>query len=124
MKCGTCGSEFITEAKRFNSAEAYMIDITVKEILNKAVQARPVHMTCCGITDKDIERYMYTHKKECNGMLYEGKVNKDDVVVCSKCKEIKYKEQFEWMCPICKGKMKRNEGGGDKRKMKMKISPF
>ena len=121
MKCATCGSEFITEAKRFNSTESYMIDITVKEILDKAVQARPVHMTCCGITDKDIERYMYTHKKECNGVLYEGKVNKDDVVVCSKCKEIKYKEQFEWMCPICKGKMKRNEGGGDKRKMKMKI---
>ena len=130
MQCSTCASEFTTEAKRFNAVEAYMVDMAVKVTLDKAVQARPQRARCCGITEKDVGRYMFTHKKECNGMLYEGKVNKEEVVVCSKCKEIRYKEGFEWMCPICKGKMKmkmkgkgneRGDGEEGLRKRKMRI---
>jgi hypothetical protein len=48
----------------------------------------------------------FTHKKECNGILYQGMLDNQKIVVCLKCSMLNFYNNHLWMCPLCKNKFK------------------
>lgn len=109
-KCVVCGSEFTSEAKRFNKQEKKVVNVVINETLYNKIEAKPPSVPCCGNKLKDLSQYVFTHKKECNGVLYEGQLHQKDIVVCSKCRMLNFKDNHHWMCPLCKERFKL---GGD-----------
>ena len=105
-KCMICSKEFSSEAKEYNPFIFKVIKVTVKQTLFKGVEAKPPHIPCCKIASEQINSYKFFHKKECNGLLYEGEMDNKKIVVCSKCHMLNYYFNHYWLCPICKKRYK------------------
>ena len=105
-KCLICNKEFNSEAKEYDPFIFKVIKITVKKTLFKGVEAKPPYVPCCNINLEQINNYKFFHKKECNGILYEGDMDGKKIVVCSKCHMLNYYFNHYWCCPICKKRFK------------------
>lgn len=105
-KCVICSKEFISEAKEYDPFVFKIIKITVKKTLFKGIEAKPPYVPCCKISNEQINIYKFFHKKECNGLLYEGEMDNKKIVVCSKCHMLNYYFNHFWLCPICKKRYK------------------
>ena len=104
--CIICKCEFSSEAKIYNPLEFKHMKVIVKQSIIKGVLAKPEHVPCCAIADEDIHKYNFFHRKDCNGLLCEGKLNNHEIVVCSKCHKMYHYDKHLWMCPLCKGRFK------------------
>ena len=76
--------------------------IIIKETIFNRKDAKPEFIPCCNFSKSEILNYKFTHKKECNGNLYEGEFNKRKIIVCEKCHMLNFYENHKWMCPKCK----------------------
>ena len=108
-KCMICSKEFSSEAKEYDPFIFKIIKVTVKQTLFKGVEAKPPYVPCCNISSEQINNYKFFHKKECNGLLYEGEMDNKKIVVCSKCHMLNYYYNHYWLCPICKKRYKLTE---------------
>ena len=108
-KCMICSKEFTSEAKEYDPFIFKIIKITVKQTLFKGIEAKPPYVPCCKISNEQINIYKFFHKKECNGLLYEGEMDNKKIVVCSKCHMLNYYYNHYWLCPICKKRYKLKE---------------
>ena len=104
--CIICKSEFSSEAKIYNPLEFKHMKIIVKQSIIKGVLAKPDHVPCCDIPDEDVHKYNFFHRKDCNGLLCEGNLNNNRIVVCVKCHKMYHYDKHLWMCPLCKGRFK------------------
>ena len=101
-KCVLCNFPFFSEPKIYNKYELKMMLIAIKKALFKGIEAKPKYLPCCKIYGDKVKEYKFLHKKECNGILYEGELNNKKIIVCSKCHMLNnYDNQF-WLCPLCK----------------------
>ena len=105
-KCMICSKEFSSEAKEYDPFIFKIIKVTVKQTLFKGVEAKPPYIPCCKIASEELNSYKFFHKKECNGLLYEGEMENKKIVVCSKCHMLNYYYNHYWLCPICKKRYK------------------
>ena len=105
-KCMICHKEFNSEAKEYDPFIFKVIKMTVKKTLFKGVEAKPPLVPCCNLSKEQINSYKFLHKKECNGILYEGDMDGKKIVVCSKCHMLNYYLNQYWFCPICKKRFK------------------
>ena len=97
-KCKFCHKDFTSTAKIFNPLENKILQNTVfNSLLNKEICV-PQKLYCCCLIRRNNK---YTHNKKCNGELYKGFLNKNQIVVCSKCHAVNYYEKFIWTCPLC-----------------------
>ena len=104
--CMICYQDFVSEAKEYDPFIFKIIKMTVKQTLFKGVEAKPPCSPCCNISNDQIGNYKFFHKKECNGLLYEGEMDGKKIVVCSKCHMLNYYKHHYWLCPICKKRYK------------------
>ena len=101
-KCLICSKNFVSEAKEYDPFIFKIIKLIVKRTLFKGIEAKPPYVPCCDISSEQINTYKFYHKKECNGLLYEGEMDNKRIVVCSKCHMLNYYYNHFWLCPICK----------------------
>ena len=101
-KCIICNEEFQSEAKIYNPLEFKNMKMAVKQTLYEGIEAKPDFVPCCDLDKGEIAKYKFYHKKECNGILYQGVLDKKRIVVCSKCHKLYYFDHHYWTCPICK----------------------
>ena len=113
-KCMICSKEFTSEAKEYDPFIFKIIKVTVKQTLFKGIEAKPPYVPCCKISNEQINIYKFFHKKECNGLLYEGEMDNKKIVVCSKCHMLNYYYNHYWLCPICKKRYKLTEHRSNK----------
>ena len=105
-KCIICTKDFNSEAKEYDPFIFKVIKIAVKKTLFKGVEAKPNYVPCCKISSEQINSYKFLHKKECNGILYEGDMEGKKIVVCSKCHMLNFYFNHYWCCPLCKKRFK------------------
>ena len=108
-KCMICSKEFSSEAKEYDPFIFKIIKVNVKRTLFKGIEAKPPYVPCCNISTEQINNFKFFHKKECNGLLYEGEMGNKKIVVCSKCHMLNYYDNHYWLCPICKKRYKLKE---------------
>ena len=108
-KCMICSKEFSSEAKEYDPFIFKIIKVKVKKTLFKGIEAKPPYVPCCNISTEQINNYKFFHKKECNGLLYEGEMDNKKIVVCSKCHMLNFYFNHFWLCPICKKRYKLKE---------------
>ena len=101
-KCILCNQLFFSEAKIFNKYEYKEMSLAIKKTLFDGIEAKPKYLPCCKVYGEKVKSYKYYHKNECNGLLYQGKLNNKKIVVCSKCHMLNNYENQYWLCPICK----------------------
>ena len=101
-KCIICRKEFNSAAKIYNPYEFKLMKIVIKETIFNGKEAKPDHIPCCNILKSEIPNYKFYHKKECNGLLFEGELNNKKIIVCGKCHMLNFYEFHKWMCPKCK----------------------
>ena len=101
-KCILCDKEFYSNPKEYNPNETKLMKIIIKETIFNRKDAKPEFIPCCNFSKSEILNYKFTHKKECNGNLYEGEFNKRKIIVCEKCHMLNFYENHKWMCPKCK----------------------
>ena len=101
-KCIICRKEFSSAAKVYNPYEFKLMKIAIKDAIFNEKEAKPDYIPCCNISKNEIQNYKFQHKKECNGILYEGELNNKKIIVCSKCHMLNFYEFHKWMCPLCK----------------------
>ena len=101
-KCIICQNDFYCEAKVFNPFEFKIMKIVLKETILNGIEGKPLFVPCCNLSQEEIQKYKFYHKKQCNGLIYKGELNHKSIVVCSKCHMLNYYEKHNWLCPICK----------------------
>lgn len=109
-KCIICGEEFLSDAKVYNQLEFKNMKMAVKQSIYEGIEAKPDYVPCCDLDKTEIEKYKFYHKKECNGIIYLGMLDKKKIVVCSKCHKLYYYEHHYWTCPICKERFRLSSG--------------
>ena len=102
--CSVCNKEFISEAKEYNPNTYKVMKLAIKKTIFNGIEAKPIFIPCCNIPSSEIKTYKFTHKKECNGVLFEGILDNKKIVVCIKCHMLDYYENNLWTCPLCKNK--------------------
>ena len=107
--CVICNNTFVCEAKVYNPLEYKTMKMVVKETIVKGIEAKPDTVECCQMTEDEIEKATFRHKKNCNGVLYLGSLNNKKVVVCEQCHMLYNYDVHLWLCPICKHRFKLNE---------------
>ena len=87
-KCNVCSNYFKSDIIFYN----YFDLLYIKRIYGIALlikqKAHPGILPCC--KDLDEKNLIFTHKKECKGILYFWILNKKIIVICEKCKAINY----------------------------------
>ena len=116
-KCELCDREFTSGVKEYVKFETKPRVNCVRDALVNKIPARPEQCLCCGA-----EPRLYTFKhndKKCNGILYLGYLQKEEITVCSECRLIQEIKDVKWICPECgdvfrcnKVKNNKNLGGG------------
>ena len=114
--CTQCGVEFLSSAKIY---EDDLVDIFKKEIkftlLNKEIAKPNKSLFCCG---KFLNSENFFHNINCNGILYKGKFNNKDIIVCGKCGYNNYLNDFIWTCPYCKKEIQSSSNMNSKNRSK------
>jgi Zn finger protein HypA/HybF involved in hydrogenase expression len=95
--CGSCKSEFQSQAKIYNPIEFNIIKNIIKEALLNKISAFPTYNKCC-VKEKNA---IFFHKSSCKGELFLSEMKKKPILVCSKCKSIISLQGFSWTCPKC-----------------------
>ena len=80
--------------------------LAVKKTIFNGIEAKPPFVPCCILSNNQISKMKFTHKKECNGILYQGMLDNQKIVVCLKCSMLNFYNNHLWMCPLCKNKFK------------------
>ena len=101
--CSICQEEFKSGAIPYNSLDLIIIKRIIKQTLFLKQKAHPYKVPCCKINVFFTEFY---HKKKCSGILYNGELNGDIIIVCNKCHAINFYDRFIWTCPKCGNKFK------------------
>ena len=96
--CSTCQEEFKSKVIVYNPLEIKVVKNVIKETLFLKHRAHPNKMPCCKLNVFFTE---FFHKKACRGILYEGELNDNMIIVCEKCHAINLYERFIWTCPKC-----------------------
>lgn len=96
--CFLCMSEFSSNAKIYNPLEFKAVNRAIKNAVLEKKVIKPAEVTCCKL---EIENTNFFHKKECQGVLYEGILEEQQIVVCEKCKMMNFYHRFIWTCPKC-----------------------
>ena len=104
--CSICNKEFISEPKEYNPHTFKVMRLAIKKTIFNGIEAKPNFVPCCNIPSSEIKTYKFTHKKECNGVLFEGILDNKKIVVCIKCHMLNYYENNLWTCPLCKNKFR------------------
>ena len=101
--CSFCREEFNSNAIPYNPLSMKFVKKAIKQTLLLKHRAHPNKMPCCNLNVFFTE---FFHKKTCRGILYEGELNDNMIVVCEKCQAINFYERFIWTCPHCLKKFK------------------
>lgn len=96
--CIICKSEFKSNAIFYNPLEKKVIKKIIQQTLLIKHKAHPSKVPCCKL---NIFFTDFNHKKDCDGVLYVGELNRKVIIVCEKCKAINFYESFIWTCPKC-----------------------
>ena len=96
--CFLCYCEFTSNAKIYNQLDFRSIDKAIKNAIIGKNLINPIEVSCCKL---DIKQTKFFHKKDCSGLLYEGKLDDQIIVVCENCKSMNYFFRFIWTCPKC-----------------------
>ena len=98
--CKICNLDFKTGARPYNPLELKIKNKIVENCLLIKNKAYPNKINCnCEI---DIVNTDFFHNNKCNGILYVGKFENKNVIICSKCEDIiDFYEKFLWTCPKC-----------------------
>ena len=99
LKCSVCNNYFKSEMKLYNYFELIYLKRVYEIALFIKQKAHPGILPCC--QDMDEKNLTFTHKKDCDGILYFWILNKKIIVICEKCKAINYFNRFIWTCPNC-----------------------
>ena len=96
--CSTCQEEFKSNAIPYNPLDIKVVKKAIRQTLLLKHRAHPKKMPCCKLNVFFTE---FFHKKACRGILYEGELNDNMIIVCDKCHAINLYERFIWTCPQC-----------------------
>ena len=96
--CSICQEEFKSKAIPYNPLQIQIVKKAIKQTLLLKHRAHPNKISCCKLNVFFSE---FFHKKTCRGILYEGELNNNMIVVCDKCQAINLYERFIWTCPKC-----------------------
>ncbi len=97
-QCLICKEDYKCSARPFNIIEEKIYKKLVKDVVNLQQKAKPVFIPCCNLRVFD---YVFFHKKNCDGELFQGEHNSQEIIVCSKCKILSTFDNFIWTCPKC-----------------------
>ena len=97
-QCLVCKADYKSAAKPYNHIEMKIYKKLISHTLNLKQKAKPVEVPCCKLRVYD---FTFFHKKTCNGELFQMEHERQEIIVCSKCKTISYFESFIWTCPKC-----------------------
>ena len=114
-KCIICNEDFQSDAKVYNPLEFKNMKIAVKQAIYEGIKAKPDVVPCCDMTKEEIEKANFYHKKDCNGILYQGILDNNKIIVCSKCHKLYYFEHHFWTCPICKERFRLSSSSGNNK---------
>ena len=111
--CSYCQKEFKSNAVPYNPLRMKVVKKAIRQTLLLKHRAHPNKTTCCKLNVFFTEFY---HKKTCKGILYEGELNDNMIIVCEKCQAINFYERFIWTCPQCQKRFRdiKNDGTDDK----------
>ena len=109
--CSFCNEEFNSNAIPYNPLSIKYVKKAIRQTLLLKHRAHPNKMPCCKLNVFFTE---FFHKKACKGILYEGELNDNMIVVCEKCQAINFYERFIWTCPQCLQKFRDNDDLNDK----------
>ena len=104
-QCQICKEDYKCSAKPFNVIEEKIFKKLVKDIVNLQQKAKPNIVPCCNLRVYD---YTFFHKKNCDGELFQGEYNSQEIIVCCKCKMLSTFNNFVWTCPKCFKRFRRN----------------
>jgi len=96
--CSTCQEEFKSNAIPYNPLDIKLVKKAIRQTLLLKHRAHPKKMPCCKLNVFFTE---FFHKKTCRGILYEGELNDNMIIVCEKCNAINLYERYIWTCPQC-----------------------
>ena len=100
-KCIICNKIFNTGFKEYNVLDFLSTKISVKNaIVNKKI-IKPLELPC-NCEKNFLKNFNFVHNDKCKGLLYEGKIFEEKIVVCGKCKTFANVNNFVWICPMCK----------------------
>ena len=117
-KCELCDREFKSGVKEYVKFETKPRVNCVRDALVNKIPARPYECLCCGAEPR---LYTFNHcDKKCNGVLYLGFLQKEEITVCSDCRLIQEVKDVKWLCPNCGdvfycNKIKKNNGIGSSK---------
>ena len=98
-KCELCDKEFTSGVKEYVKFETKPRVNCVRDALVNKIPARPEQCICCGAEPR---LYTFNHNdKKCNGVLYLGYLQKEEITVCSECRLIQEIKDVKWICPEC-----------------------
>ena len=101
--CTVCKADFKSEVKPYNPLEVTYINKLIEQTILLKHKAHPTKLPCCKL---NVFFTDFSHKKDCDGNLYESELNEKIIVVCDKCHAINFFERFIWTCPKCGKKFK------------------
>ena len=99
--CNICNKEFKSKAKKYNPLEFQEEEKSIKEAFIYKIIVKPNELPCKCISYKEMKNRNFYHNKKCKGLMYFGKLKKNEIVVCSECKCFYDIKKFLWFCPIC-----------------------
>ena len=99
--CSICKQDFNSGANPYNPLDIELIKNVIKQTLSLKQLAHPKKVPCCKFNIFSSEFY---HNNKCDGILYSGKLNREQIIVCEKCNDINFYERFIWTCPKCGNK--------------------
>ena len=101
--CSSCKAVFKCGAIPYNPLDILVTKKVIEQTILLKHRAHPSKMPCCKL---NVFFTNFYHKKVCKGVLYEGELNNNIVIVCDKCHAINFYERFIWTCPKCGKKFK------------------
>ena len=96
--CIFCQNEFKSNAVPYNPLCIKVAKKAIRQTLLLKHRAHPNKMPCCKLNVFFTE---FFHKKTCKGILYEGELHENMIIVCEKCQALNFFERFIWTCPQC-----------------------
>ena len=105
FNCNYCSENFKSKFKIFNEIQNNNIIFIINTIINN--QYAIPELIYDKICDCDLSKYKhFIHSNKCEGLLYQNFLNEKKTIVCNKCFQIFYYNNFTWLCPICESTFK------------------
>ena len=108
--CNTCKTDFKCGAIPYNPLDIIVTKKVIEQTISLKHRAHPSKIECCKLNVFFINFY---HKRNCKGILYEGELNNNIVIVCEKCHAINFYDRFIWTCPKCGKKFRDTKNQND-----------